>query len=62
MPGFSKDLNSRFNKSWGLNMTGAGSGNLANKRHSVVIPKSNTKLKKRKAKTKDCHPKKSKKY
>ena len=62
MPGFSKDLNSRYSKSWGLNMTGGGAGNLANKRHTVVIPKSNSKSKKRKAKTKDSHPRKSRKY
>ena len=62
MPGFSNDLNSRFNKTWGLNMTGGGSGNLANKRHSVVIPKSNTKSKKRKTKRKESRPRKSRKY
>ena len=62
MPGFSKDLNSRFNKKWETTMTGAGIGNLANKRHSTVIQKPIEKSKKRKTKTKDCQSKKSKKY
>ena len=62
MPGFSKDLNTRFTKQWVSAMKGAGSGNLANKRHSVVIQEHTKKSKKRKSKTKDCLPKKSKKY
>ena len=62
MPGFSKDLNSRFNKQWENTMRGGGTGNLANKRHSIVIQEPAKKLKKRKSKTKDSRPKKSKKY
>ena len=60
MPGFSKDLNSRFSKQW--SMRGAGTGNLANKRHPAVIPQSTKKSKKRKSKCKDSRRKKSKKY
>ena len=60
MPGFSKDLNSRFNKQW--SMRGAGAGNLANKRHPAVIPQPTKKSKKRKSKCKDSQHKKSKKY
>ena len=55
MPGFSKDLNSRYNKKW--EMKGAGIGNLANKRHSVVIPDPKKKCKKRKKSIKGSHSK-----
>ena len=60
MPGFSKDLNNRFSKQWET-MRGEGLGNLANKRHSIVIQEPEKKSKKRKSKSKDCRAKKSKK-
>ena len=62
MPGFSRDLNLRYYKEWVSDMKGEGSGNLANKRHSVVIEEPNKRSKKRKLKTKDFQRKKSKKY
>ena len=62
MPGFSRDLNLRYYKQWVGGMKGEGSGNLANKRHSVVIQEPDKKSKKRKSKTKDYQRKKSKKY
>ena len=43
-------------------MRGAGSGNLANKRHPVVIQEPTKKSKKRKSKSKESRQKKSKKY
>ena len=62
MPGYSKDLIDRYTKTWEKPMTGNGSGNLANKRHSTVIQPPTKKLKKRKSKSKDCPTKKSRKY
>ena len=62
MPGFSRDLNQRYSKQWVSDMKGEGYGNLANKRHSVVIQEPTKKSRKRKMKTKDCQRKKSKKY
>ena len=50
MPGFSQDLNNRFTKPWlkNQNLSGKGSVNLPQKRHSTVVNESKPKSKKRK--------------